>query len=519
MNGSGGLSWIDYGVILLYLGGTLAVGLWIGKGLRSGKDYFLAGRALPWWAIGMSLVVSDIGATDIIGVGGQAYKHGLSVANFEWIGCVPAMIVGAFIFLPFLWKTGVTTLPEYMERRYNAGVRSAVALGWLLFMACNVGIMLFAAAKMLVGSFGVDLSGIGLGGSEVPVLILATAAFAGIYTLAGGLRAVVYTDVVQCAVMIGGCLVVLVIGLVEAGGIGGLAESLGARKGAEEHAELILPVDTKSPYPWTGIFFGLALILSPSYWLGNQAIIQRCLGAKSEFHAKASYIWGALLKNLIPFIIVIPGLIALTQFPELRDADMAIPSLTAALLPIGFKGIFLAAFIAALMSSVDSYLNASSAMLTNDLYKRFIRPDATEERMLQIGRWITGGLMLWGVLFALWAQTMEDTPIYEIFQSIMAVINGPTLAILLLGVLWKKATGMGALAGFLAGVATSVLLFTLNSVTVQSALNLEPLFDIASPFLYVGIWAFLVAGTVTVGVSLFRPEQGRKLEGLVYRRT
>ena len=128
MNGPEGLAWVDYGVILLYLGGTLALGLWIGKGLKSGNDYFLARRTLPWWAVGMSLVVSDIGATDIIGVGGQAYKHGLSVANFEWIGCVPAMIIGAFVFLPFLWRTGVTTLPEYMEKRYNAGVRTAVAL-------------------------------------------------------------------------------------------------------------------------------------------------------------------------------------------------------------------------------------------------------------------------------------------------------------------------------------------------------------------------------------------------------
>ncbi|MEO1984771.1 MAG: sodium/solute symporter, partial [Fuerstiella sp.] len=307
----------DYVVIALYLAGTIAMGVLIGKRIKTGKDFFLGGRRLPWWAIGMSLVATDIGGTDIIGVGGAAFSHGLAVANFEWIGCVPAMIVGAFVFIPFLYRSGVYTVPEFLERRYNVGVRSVMAVCWLLFMACNLGIMLLASAKMMSAVFGWN---------EVACIVV-TAILVGGYTFVGGLAAVVYTDMIQCAVMIAGCLLILVLGLIEVGGVGELrarlaevdareaaavnessivTDDVGAAKSSSERTSLILPADTESPFPWPGIYFGLALILSPAYWIGNQAIVQRSLGARSEFDAKASYIWGALLKNIIPLIVAVP---------------------------------------------------------------------------------------------------------------------------------------------------------------------------------------------------------------------
>ncbi|MBI2477806.1 MAG: sodium/solute symporter, partial [Planctomycetia bacterium] len=316
----------DYAVIALYLISTITVGIVIGMRMKTGEDFFLAGRRLPWWAIGMSLVATDIGGTDIIGVGGAAFDHGMAVANFEWIGCIPAMIVGAFVFIPFFYRAGVYTIPEFLERRYNAGVRSVMAVCWLLFMACNLGIMLLASAKMMSAVFGWN---------EV-VCILATAILVGAYTLVGGLAAVVYTDVIQCAVMIAGCLMVLVLGLIEVGGVGELKARLAeadarqvvatsqssadvANASQTQHTSLILPADTRTPFPWPGIYFGLALILSPAYWIGNQAIVQRSLGAKSEFEARASYIWGALLKNVIPLIVAVPGLIAVALLPDLKD--------------------------------------------------------------------------------------------------------------------------------------------------------------------------------------------------------
>ena len=564
------LATVDFAVMGVYLLATLALGLWIGRRIRGGQEYFLAGRSLPWWVIGMSLVASDIGGTDIIGVGGAAYSYGLAVGNFEWIGCVPAMVVAAFIFIPFFWRTGVYTIPEFMERRYNPAVRVALAACWLVFMACNLGVMLFASAKMMTETFGLDLSSIWLGSKldpamqpEMVLCILLTAALVGVYTVAGGLAAVVYTDMIQCVVMIGGCLLVVVIGIAELGGIDGLLEQIpkskeirrsaqiqalqqersellsAAKPNAavqeevaeidqtlaalddpaacrDEHTKLILPVDTTSPFPWTGILFGLAFVLSPAYWIGNQAIVQRSLGAKTEFQAKAAYIWGALLKNVIPLIIAIPGLIAFAMFPELDDGDRAFPRLATVLLPTGLRGVFMAAFLAALMSSVDSYLNSAATILTHDFYRRFWRPSASDAQLLSVGRWTTVGLVAWAIVFALAIMGMQEQ-IYTIFQTLMAFFQGPALAILLAGVLWRRATGTGAFVGFLAGVLTAVGLFVLSQPEICSALGWEPLFKISAPFLYFSIWAFLVTVVFLVTVSLLTPpEPDAKIRDLIY---
>lgn len=491
------LSAADYAVIALYLMGTVGLGVWIGRRIKSGTDYFLAGRRLPWWAIGMSLVATDIGGTDIIGVGGAAYSHGMAVANFEWIGCVPAMIVAAFVFVPFFYRTGVYTVPEFMERRYNAGVRTALAVCWLVFMACNLGIMLLASAKMTGELFGM----------QTTTCIWLTAALVGVYTLTGGLAAVVYTDSIQCAVMIAGCLLVTVLGLWEIGGLDGLREQMPT----PEHTSLILPVDSPTPFPWPAILFGLAMILSPAYWIGNQAIVQRSLGARSEFEAKASYVWGAVLKNIIPLIIAVPGLIAVVMFPDLEDGDTAYPMLVSKLLPAGLVGLFVAAFIAALMSSIDSYLNSAATILTNDLYRRFVNPRADEQRLLTVGRLTTAGLVAWAIGFAMLLTRLEGSGIYAIFQTLMAFFQGPALAILLTGVLWRRATGVAALVGFLSGIALSISLFALSQEPVITALGWRPLFQVSDPFLYFSVWAFLLTFTLVVVISLLtKPEPDEK---------
>lgn len=522
----------DYAIIVAYLIGTIAVGVIIGRRLKTGADFFLGGRSLPWWAIGMSLVATDIGGTDIIGVGGAAYSHGLAVANFEWIGCVPAMIVGAFVFIPFLYRAGVYTVPEFLERRFNAGVRLVLAACWLMFMACNLGIMLLASAKMMSGVFGWNET----------ACIVFTAMLVGGYTIIGGLAAVVYTDMIQCVVMIAGCLLILVLGIIEVGGIGELQERLRDANATQATAgedsggstapssdisddsvaddvsvgqtSLILPANTKSPFPWPGIYFGLALILSPAYWIGNQAIVQRSLGARSEFEAQASYVWGALLKNIIPLIVAVPGLIAVALLPDLKDGDTAIPSLVGVLLPTGLRGLFVAAFLAALMSSIDSYLNSAATIVTNDFYKRFINRNVNEQQLLKLGRSVTIVLVLWALVFAfLLTQLPEGSGIYAIFQTLMAFFQGPAFAVLLIGVLWRRATGPAALAGLLCGIATSISLYALNQPVIYEWLGWQPLFRIAEPFLYFSIWAFSVtAGVLVIGSLMTQPPPVEKLE-------
>jgi SSS family solute:Na+ symporter len=519
----------DYAVVILYLTGTIVLGLWVGRRIKTGSDFFLAGRSLPWWAIGMSLVATDIGGTDIVGVGGTAYAHGLAVANFEWIGCVPAMIVCAFVFAPHFWRLGIATIPEFLERRYHVSLRVLLATCWLGFMACNLGVMLFASAQMVRVLLGLDftglfLIGIPLEGKELLLGVLGIALLTGLYTASGGLRAVVYTDVVQCVVMIGGCLCVLALGVVEVGGLDALVERLAERTAEAQTAAtanldrtaLILPVDTNTPFPWTGIYFGLALVLSPAYWIGNQAIIQRAFGAKSDFEAKAAYVWGALLKNVIPLIIAVPGLVAFALYPDLESQDQAFPTLATRLLPAGLRGVFVAAFLAALMSSVDSYLNSAATILSYDLVGRF--GGRSTMSSARIGRLITVGLCAWGIGFALWCSTLT-AGVYAIFQTLMSFFQGPALALLLCGVFWRRANAAGALCGFCGGLVTSVGLFTLNLESVRSFLGWQPLFQIPEPYLYYSTWSFLVSFTLLVLVSLAtKPIPGDVLEPLVYRR-
>ncbi len=536
------LTYLDWFVVLLYLIGTMAIGLWVGAYVKTGRDFFLAGRSLPWWAIGFSLVATDIGGTDLIGVGGGAYRYGMAIGSFEWIGCVPAMIVAAFIFIPHFWRCQITTIPEFMERRFNVELRTALAFCWLLFMACNLGVMLLASAKMMQTLAGWD-----------PVYsILVTAALVGVYTFAGGLAAVVYTDVLQGIVMIGGCTMVVLIGIAEVGGVEAFRqkvhEAVQAREKNSEanaaalaedpeftpdaaaelrplptpdpvnpapesdHWSLVLPADTKSPFPWPGILFGLAFIISPAYWIGNQSIVQRGFGARTEYDASAAYVFGAVVKNIIPLIIVIPGLLALAQFPFLNDPDQALPRIISDLLPAGMRGLFLAAFLAALMSSVDSYVNSAAAIVTNDFYQRFLRPQADQRQILFVGRFTTVALIVWGVFFA-WILMESTTSIYILFQTMMSFFSGPAFAMLLCGVLSRRINGGGAFVGFLAGVVMAVSLHLLNQPLIAERLALRPMFQIQDPILYYPIWGFFTSLAVAFLVSPFtRPDSAERLK-------
>lgn len=514
------LSLWDYLAIGLYAMATLGIGFWVSRRMRTGRDFFLAGRSLPWWAAGMSLVATDIGGTDILGVGGAAYRYGLAVANFEWIGCVPAMIVAAFVFVPHFWKLGISTIPEFFERRFHRSLRWLAAACWLVFMACNLGVMLFASGKMLVVLLRVDFSDAGLlrglAGQELAVVVVVIGCLVGSYTAAGGLAAVVYTDVLQLMVMIGGCLAVLILAVLQIGGWSTLVEHV-QRHATDQHWQLVLPVDTPTPFPWTGIFFGLALVLSPAYWFGNQAIVQRSLGVRSAYEAKAAYVWGALLKNLIPVIIALPGLAAVALFPNLADGDEAYPRLAAHVLPVGFRGVFLAAFVAALMSSVDSYLNSAATIVVNDFARPAGQAEVSPAAAVRLGRIVTGLLTLWGILFSLWLSRLEGATIYGIFQTLMSFFQGPALAVLLAGVLWSRATASGALCGFIVGLATSILLFVLNSSYLVNTLGFRPLFRISEPYLYYSFWSFLVAMITLILVSwITRPAPLEQIHPLLY---
>lgn len=492
------LAAIDIAIVLLYLVGLLVAGFVLGRKQHTDKDYFLGGRKLKWWMVGISMVVSDIGVLELVGVAGLAYTAGLATANYDWIGCIPAMIVAAFVFIPFYWKTGVYTIPEYLGRRYNDGVRTLVAVLWGLFMVANLGIFLWASAQTLKV----------LVGWPIWVSILATAFVIGFYTFAGGLRAVVFTDTIQYFILVLGSIIIIILGFIKVGGIDGMVSKVAEIGGPsrENFFNLILPADTPHSLPWPAVLLGLAFVLSPAYWIGNQAIVQRNLGTASERDAKKSVLFGAFLKLSIPILIVVPGLIGFALIPDLEKGDEIFPTMLQQLLPPGLAGLVFAGFLAALMSSADSYLNSASTLWTMDIYRKYIKKDASPEHLYRVGRLLT---VLFIVLAIIWAPiTGKFSGIFSAMQTLLSFFQGPMLAILLLGVIWKRANGPGASAGLIAGVLTSSLLFWIQ----------DGLFQATEPFLYIAWWSFVVGVVTTVIVSLVTPaKSAESIEGLVYK--
>lgn len=517
------LSGYDIFVILLYMLGIMFMGVYFSRYVKTSEDYFIAGRMLPWWAIGMSLVVSDIGALDFIGVAGQGYEYGIVVANFDWIGCLPPLILAAFIFAPYYWRSGIYTIPEYLGRRYNQWVRLIHAILWGVFLIANLAVMFWATGLMLNEFIPISdgfLFGLPkdiIGGLpwhwgpdwQVMIWIMFISVVVGVYVIGGGLSAVVMTDVVQLVIMFVGGLAIIAVGLYELGGISGLKETIyGLGPEYSRHFDLFLPADSKTPYPWTGIVFGLAFVLAPAYWLGNQAIIQRTLGAKSEWDAKAGTLWCGFLHALIPILITVPGLIGLALYHgEIENSDMAFPHMIKNLLPPGMTGLVFAAFLAGLMSSVDSALNSAATIWTKDIWQNYIVKDAPDRHYLILGRVLTLIFILLAI--ALSPIVKEFGSIYQAVQNFLTFIQGPSLALLLLGMLWKRTTGWGGLAGMIGGLSFSVSLFTLHRA--------YGIFAQDDPFLFIAWWSFVGSVSVTVIVSLLtKPHSPERLQGLVY---
>lgn len=497
-----GLHNIDIAIITVYMLGTLALGFFCTRYVGNAEDFFVSGKALPFWAIGFSIVVSDIGAMDFVAVAGATFRHGVSAANFDWMGSMPAMVFAAFVFVPYFWRTGVFTIPEFLGRRYNSAVQFLNAIIWAIVLFLSLSIMLWVTADKLMYTV--------LGWDAMWSLWL-MAIVTGLYTFSGGLTAVVFTDVVQLIVMFVGGFGLLILSLWEVGGWSALREQVLA-KGPEfqEHFTILLPHDTTGPFPWTGIVFGLGIVLAIAYMSGNQVIVQRTLGARTEWDAKGGMLVGGFLKSMIPLMVALPGLCALILVPQLpiEEADRAVPEMIRLLLPTGLRGLMFAALFAALMSSISGTLNSASTMFITDILgemRSWIgKKPITERQALHLGRAFTAVLIILAGIFAKPIANRES--IYVFMQTILSMFQGPTLAILLLGITWRRATRWGGLAGLTLGV------------TFCFILQYTPgLFTSDDPFLFVAWWSFVFSLIVTVVVSLLTaPESEEKLRGLTW---
>jgi len=455
--GSVGFSTLDYAVFISYGLIIVFVGLWVSRTKKGEKktaqDYFLASKSLPFWAIGASLIASNISAEQFIGMSGSGYAIGLGIATYEWMAAITLIIVGKF-FLPIFIKKKIYTMPQFLEMRYDGRVRTAMATFWLLvYVFVNLTSVLYLGAIALKTIMGVPL----LYG------IIGLALFAAIYSIYGGLTAVAWTDVVQVIVLIGGGLVTtwLALDAVSDGNgfIAGFRELI--ERAPEkfnmilEKGQLIIPDGnggTKDAYmdlPGIGVLIGGMWIANISYWGFNQYIIQRGLAAKNIREAQKGVIFAGFLKILIPLIVVIPGIAAFVLTKDsgtlLEPSDKAYPWLLHNFVPAGVRGLAFAALAAAIVSSLASMLNSTATIFTMDIYKRFIDKNVSDTKMVTVGR-VTSLVALVIAVFTAKPLLGNLDQAFQYIQEFTGFVTPGVVVIFCFGLFWKRITANAALS-------------------------------------------------------------------------
>jgi len=498
---------VDIGIIGLYFVVVFAIGLYFARRGRTSEDYFLASRDVGWFAIGASLFVSNISTEHFIGLAGSGATSGLAVGHFEWLACLILLLLG-WVFVPFYLRSNVFTMPEFLERRFNRQCSVYLAaVSILAYIFTKISVHLYAAAIVLERVVGWSPM------TAAVILVIAT----GVYTVAGGLAAVIYTDLVQTVILLIGAVVLTFIGLGEVGGFAGLRAALPA-----DYFHMIKPM-TDPEFPWTGIFLG-APILGIWYWCTDQVIVQRVLSAKDQGHARAGTIFAGFLKVLPVFVLVVPGMIALARYPQLfttvnghvTNGDIAYPTLIVNMLPSGLVGLMIAALLAALMGSMSAVFNSASTMVTLDFYKR-LRPAASEAQLVNMGRIATVLMVGLGILWVPFIHLLSSQ-LYIYLQSVQAYVSPPIAVCFIIGILWTRPNGTGAISSLLTGFVLGTVRFVfevLDKTEHYSSPLLRWLVDMN--FLHYAIFMFVVCAVVLIGVSLVTPAPDRrKLAGLTF---
>lgn len=519
-------SLFDYFIILLYFVLILWIAKWVSKGEGASEftsvDYFLAGKNQGWFVIGASLFASNIGSEIIIGVSGAGARGEMPMANFELLASL-ILILFAWVFVPFYLKSSVYTMPEFLEKRYSVSCRNYLSvISVLAYIFTKISLIIFAGALVF------EVLGIPFWTGAI-FTVVAT----GFYTVLGGLKAVIYTDMVQAFTLILGTIAVTIYGFYAIGGVDALFQVLDAASlkagnpPTTDFFNLWRPV-TDTNYPWTGMLFG-APILGVWYWCTDQYIVQRALSAKSESEAKKGALFAGYLKLLPVFIFFIPGVIAYALMQEgmlnfsLENADQALPLLITEFLPIGLKGLAIAGLLAALMSSLSSAFNSSSTLLTIDFYQKY-KPDATEKQLVRFGRMATLILVIVSLGWIPFMKALMGGGIFYYLQSIQAYVSPPIAAVFLLGLMYKWVNAKGAIitlwSGFAMGMLRLGIEYGANAGIIHVSEGSYFAQILGINFLHYAIYLFIFSCMVLVIVSkLSQPPLESQIAGLYIQKS
>ncbi|WP_396635872.1 sodium:solute symporter [Maribacter sp. R77961] len=492
--------WIVLGLYFLILVGV-AVWVVLQKN-KDTEDYFLAGRNVGWFVIGASIFASNIGSEHVVGLAGTGFESGTPMAHYElhaWI----VLLLG-WLFLPFYIRSGAFTMPEFLEKRFDSRSRWFLSIFSLVgYVITKVSVTIYAGGIVVS-----ELLGVSFWGGAIGIVI-----FTGIYTIVGGMKAVIYTETLQTIILILGSLIITFLGLQEIGGWNAMTETV--KEVSPQHFNMWRPM-TDPDFPWTGLLIG-GTIVGIWYWCTDQYIVQRTLAANNIKIGRRGAIFGAYLKILPIFIFLIPGIIAFAltiQNPELfsvEKADRAFPMLVKTLLPVGLKGLVAGGLIAALMSSLASVFNSCSTIFTIDIYKK-IMPQKSEKQLLKIGKVATGVIVVLGILWIPIMEKIGGGVMYQYLQNVQSYIAPPVTTVFLLGIIWKRVNSTAAITTLMSGLG--LLIARLGSeIYYQPAIEhfKQTGEQLASGFMYtfatinfahMAIFMFIFSVALCIGTSL-----------------
>ncbi len=531
----------DYLVFIAYALVILGVGLWVSRDKKGHKknaeDYFLAGKSLPWWAIGASLIAANISAEQFIGMSGSGFAIGLAIASYEWISALSIIIVGKF-FLPIFIEKKIYTIPEFVEQRFSTTLKSILAVFWIaLFVFVNLTSVLYLGAKALDTIIGTG------DGSLMTASIIGLALFAASYSLWGGLSAVAWTDVIQVTLLILGGFITTFIALDKLTPDGGIIAGIehiyhtvpGKLSMIIDKGEIITPngKDAWQDLPGLAVLIGGLWVAALYYWGFNQYIIQRSLAAKSLKEAQHGMVFAGFLKMITPLIVVIPGIIAYVYYmqPEgttalegVRSAfdvngvvqnDNAYPWLIRQFIPTGLKGLVLAALAAAIVSSLASMLNSTATIFTMDIYLPYINKKATESQKVKTGR-ITVAVAL--IVAGFIAPLLGSIPqAFQFIQEYTGIVSPGILAIFILGLFWKKANNKGALWGAFLSIPVAMYFKVAPKGWVDASSPAGTLF-VDIPWMHQMSITFLITLVIIVIISYVTGKGNNDEKGIVVTR-
>jgi SSS family solute:Na+ symporter len=550
------LTWIDYTIMAVYLAFVLGIGYVLKRFTRTSTDFFLSGRSIPAWITGLAFISANLGAQEVIGMGASGAKYGILTSHFYWVGAIPAMVFVGIFMMPFYYGSRARSVPEYLKLRFDEKTRALNAFSFAFMTIFSSGVSMYAMGKLL------NL----LLGWNIDVSMLVSAVIVLVYIFLGGLTSAIYNEVLQFFLIVFGFLPLALLGLKDVGGWAGLkerlipvatAQGLPASAYSESWAHMGNAAQNPMGVEWFGLVAGLGFVLSFGYWCTDFLVVQRAMAAESMTAARRTPLIAAVPKMFFPFLVIIPGMVALVAAPKAHDPqlvasgkgiippkvdaagkpvlddkghvvldyDMATPQMLIHYFPTGLLGLGLTGLMASFMSGMAGNVTALNTVWTYDIYQSYIKPNASDQHYLWMGRAATVVGIVLSVAAAYVAASFNN--IMDLLQLVFGFVNAPLFATFALGMFWRRTTGHGAFVGLLSGTLAAMFHHGLTGVVGESAFVKGGYFgrlveyrtEMAQNY-WTAIWAFGVCFVVTIVVSVFtRPRPDDELRGLVYALT